>query len=255
MIFSRAKKAYFLRFRTTNTFLHVEFAICPSLQHSHSYTFVFRAIMKARNLLVALLAGFFLLYFLTWFISPGSSGNTSGDVLKLNHRTALLMGEYHLGHFTLDYILRNLTTKERSLVDIDAVTGYTMEDMRGKIFEKHPNYWHNRMLVLEAGLNDMHDYALMIPFEDIFNDFKDIVERVNSTGGSVTLWPIIPWRKDAEKIAKWNEQLEMFCKENNVGFLKDTPTHEWTDGFHLRRASYKVWADRTLEAVRDFLYA
>ena len=165
----------------------------------------------------------------------------------------LLAGDYHLQYHTLEFILRDLTVEEKKLVDVDAECEWTMSDVLKAVDAKHPSYWKNRLVILQSGLNDLHDLGLTRPWNDLFDDMKYVVNLTQANGGHVTVWAIIPWRSGVEVVKSYNEELEKYCRENDVGLLKDTEAHEWTDGFHLRRRLYEVWADRTMVVIRNYL--
>ena len=189
--------------------------------------------------------------------SSSTSDSTNEFLIRMRaktNRTAVIMGEYTMSCHTMEFINLELTDEEKTVVDVDALDDYTVTDMVASIEARPSSYWVGRLLIFQSGLHDLHQRGLFRTWEEMFTDYKHIVQVVKLCGGQVTFWAVIPWKSVVEKAKKWNLELEEYCRQEGVGFMKDTLTHEWQDGDHLRRKSLKVWASRTVKEIRDYLY-
>lgn len=129
-----------------------------------------------------------------------------------------------------------------------------------------------------GGLNDIYQW---IPVNDIFSDYKKVVERLQRSGIKVviqsTLYAGKKWGEDwlaknnpeltpAEVNAERNTQVDLlnsmlkdYAEKNNIEFIDLKPLmsrgnflrSELTyDGVHLNAAGYKIWGREVEETLK-----
>ena len=211
----------------------------------------------ARAIRWLVLAVFLLVVVYTLKSRWNSSSSTNELLARMQertNRTALLMGERALYRHTMRLINMELTEEEKTVVDVDTMLEYTVIDMVASIDARASSYWDRRLLIFQGGLADLHELGLFRTWEEVFTDYKHIVQVVKQSGGQVTFWAVLPWESVVEKAKIWNQELEEYCRQEDVGFMKDTLTHEWVDGFHVSPKNLEGWASRTVNVLRDYLY-
>ena len=155
---------------------------------------------------------------------------------------------------TTHYIVPNLKDEEKKYLELDINRGYALAEIRGIIEAKGGrSYWSNRMVVVEAGLNDLHELELSWAWRNLMGEFEKLVHFLQESQATIVVWAIIPWESGVEKAKEFNEQLGKFCRDHGVPFVKDTPSHKWQiGGFWLVSESYEYWGNITLTLMRQF---
>ncbi len=129
---------------------------------------------------------------------------------------------------------------------IDGDTTSGILNRIGSVVELAP-----KKVLLMAGINDL---CISIPLEEVFENYKKIVEVLNNSSISVIVQFTLITQMPAvnKKVRIFNQQLEEYCHENSIefvdlnisfsnedGLLREDLT---TDGLHLGQKAYKVWA-------------
>lgn len=108
-----------------------------------------------------------------------------------------------------------------------------------------------KLVFLMIGINDL---SLSIPLEEIFENYKRIVEQLTKNSIEVIVQLLFPTQMPAinKKVKLFNEMIKNYALENNLKFislntsfinekqlLREDLT---TDGLHLGQKAYKAWA-------------
>lgn len=108
-----------------------------------------------------------------------------------------------------------------------------------------------KTIVLMVGINDL---CLSIPLEEVFDNFKKILESLEKIDLKVIVNAVFITQMPAvnKKVVILNNKIKNYCEENNLSFLDLNKSFEnekkllredlTTDGLHLGQAAYKAWA-------------
>lgn len=104
---------------------------------------------------------------------------------------------------------------------------------------------------LMAGINDL---CMSIPLEDIFSNYKKILEILKEKNINLTVQATLITQMPSvnKKVESFNKLLAEYCEKEEIKFIdlnsffsnEDNLLKEdlTTDGLHLGQKAYKVWA-------------
>lgn len=171
-----------------------------------------------------------------------------------NNIDVIMLGDSITGRGDWKTLFENLVVLNFG-VDGDTTTGILSRVH--KVVEIEP-----KVVVLTVGINDL---CISVPLEDVFENYKKIVEKIKSKNIKLILNAVLITQMPAinKKVKIFNEMIKNYAKENNIVFteinsafandkelLREDLT---TDGLHLGQKAYKVWAYRLKSVIDDTL--
>ncbi len=115
-----------------------------------------------------------------------------------------------------------------------------------------------KIICLMIGINDL---CLSVPLEKIFENYKNILEKIIQKKIKVLVQSVLITQMPAvnKKVLALNEMIKEYCETKNIemidfnnafsnekGLLKEDLT---TDGLHLGQKAYNVWAYKLKNSI------